>query len=659
MGTEVSFSFADVSKQDSSAFADDVVKSLATNFAGLKTQDEQLEAWRKSATWLHRSIQATNGSNPNARVIFELAPPFEVQRSDFVIISNHHILVGEAKTGEKESFLAARQQVENYARTIHSFVDFSRDRCIVPLVVRKNAKRAKHPLPAGSGIGDVADTLDVHPEDLGDLLKVLEYEESFDSTDPKNWLFSPRPNIITAARLMLSQTSDRGVVSSLTDDEELKRVISVCESIADATRTRKDGVSNAVIAVTGVPGAGKTLVGLRLAHSAFLNELSGNSESTPPMYLSGNGPLVDVLTEALIRDEMKRTKCKKQDAEMFAKAKIRLVHGLTTDKLAIKTHVLIFDEAQRAWTEEHMRRKLRRDEFGSEAEEILKRMEDDDLGWSVVICLVGTGQQINSGEKGLQTWVEAIERRTHAADGRPWLLYVDEEVAKAEAVSSTLIRNEESLNLKVVRRANNASALGEWVNLLLLSQFDEANALRRDFEEFPLFVSRDLMAARSWLRASARPFETCGLVASSKSARLSIYGVDAQTSAGSDHDWPQWYLDSPPNLNSSKNLEIAASEFKCQGLELDWVGVCWSWDFLPSSSGWLSRKINKRSGRWNRNEAGANYLMNAYRVLLTRARNGMVIWVPEGNDKDPSRSPKEIDRAYEALIAAGCNRLIL
>ena len=284
-------------------------------------------------------------------------------------------------------------------------------------------------------------------------------------------------------------------------------------------------------------------------------------------------------------------------------------------------------------------------------------MENGDLDWSVVICLVGTGQQINAGERGLQTWVQAIERRNAIPGGKQWKLYVDTAVAQSEKLNSSAISHNDSLNLRVVRRAENASSLGEWVNLVLEARFDDASRLRTEFSNFPIFLTRDLAIARQWLREQTKPFETSGLLASSKSARLSIYGVDAQTSAGSTQDWPQWYLDTPPNLNSSQNLEVAASEFNCQGLELDWVGVCWSWDLVLTSGGWNPRKINRRSGRWNKNAAAGDYLINAYRVLLTRARSGMVIWVPFGDSGDASRSPKEADQIFNSLVQAGCNEL--
>ena len=657
MGSELSFSFAKVAEFDEATFIGHVSAELAKNFAAFENLGEQILAWETSAQWLHNAISTAASSNPHARVVFELSPPLELQRSDFTIISGKHIIVGEAKTGSSESVTAAKRQVTEYAKTIFNFVNFSRERIVTPVLVRPKAKRSVPEMSGGDPVGSISDLIDLHPDDLTTLLRGLESEVSFDATDPSRWLFSPRPSIVSAARLMLSQVSDRQIISTLTDDDELRHVIQACEDLVSQTKEGPDGVRNAVIAITGVPGAGKTLVGLRLAHSEKLKTLTDSEKSSPPLYLSGNGPLVDVLTEALVRDEIKRTKCSRADAEMAAKAKIRLIHGLTTDKFAVQTHVLIFDEAQRAWTEEHMRRKLRREDFGSEAEEILKRMENEDLDWSVVICLVGTGQQINSGEKGLHTWVEAIERRNALGIGKTWKLYVDTSVAHSEGLASSAISYNDSLNLRVVRRAENASSLGDWVNLLLRGQFDEACCLRSEFRDFPIFVTRDLDAARNWLRRQKKPYETSGLLASSKSARLSIYGVDAQTSAGSTQDWPQWYLDAPPNLNSSQNLEVAASEFNCQGLELDWVGMCWSWDLVLTSGGWTPRKINRRSGRWNKNAAAGDYLINAYRVLLTRARSGMVIWVPRGESTDTSRSPKESDQIFEALLQSGCQPL--
>jgi hypothetical protein len=301
-----------------------------------------------------------------------------------------------------------------------------------------------------------------------------------------------------------------------------------------------------------------------------------------------------------------------------------------------------------------MRRKTQNHSLGSEANEVLARMET--LDWSVVVCLVGTGQQINNGEKGMATWTKAVSERAEA--GHNWTLYGSADNALLDYADTTDIVNTPELHLQIVRRAENASLLGDWVGLLIEGNITGAARVRECFPEFPIRITRSLEDARIWLRDPSRPhYETYGLLASSKSARLSVYGVDAQSAAGLNHDWTQWFLDRPPNLNSSMNLEVAASEFKCQGLELDRTCVCWSWDLVFHKDGWNTRKISKRQGNWSKNKAQREYALNAYRVLLTRARVGMIIWVPNGSKEDPSRKVEEMDLVYDTLVQAGCSPL--
>jgi hypothetical protein len=338
-----------------------------------------------------------------------------------------------------------------------------------------------------------------------------------------------------------------------------------------------------------------------------------------------------------------------------ALAKIRLIHGLTENKFAVKTHVLVFDEAQRAWDQEHMQTKAGNKNVGSEAEEVLRRVEKD-IDWAVVICLVGTGQQINVGERGMSTWTDAIKVRRK--NGSHWEIHGSRAVAEEDGADAEIVVDRPELHLKVVRRADDASMLGDWVASVLNNKIDHAAEIRKEFIDFPIFITRDLNVMKSWLKDPSRPkYESFGLLASSNSARLAIYGIDAQASANSTHDWTQWFLDQPPNLNSSMNLEVAATEFKCQGLELDRAGICWSWDFIHTDNGWIARKLQKRNSKWSINKVRRDFAVNSYRVLLTRARAGMIIWVPEGDEFDPSRKPEELDLTYETLVKAGCKPL--
>jgi hypothetical protein len=611
----------------------------------------QLHAWEVTATWLHQVALSLPSSHNNTRFLFEHRLPLSQERPDLIVLTDDLIVVVEAKTGNHESLSAARAQTLQYARSVYNFASIASGRAVVPVLLRTNATGKTgqfcidHP-PTDESVFD----LDV------ELFQQLIHQssplaENIDSSK-LNWIYRPRPDIVDAARVMFAGVSDEDILEGLADDEELIQLISRCESLVQEAHQQRQ---HFVVAITGVPGAGKTLVGLRLVNSGTIQAICAVKDKTAPMYLSGNGPLVEVLTEALIRDATVKQGLKKEDARDAALAKIRLIHGLTTNKFMVNAHVVVFDEAQRAWTEDRMVAKLQRHDLGSESEEVLRRMEDQE--WSVVFCLIGTGQEINKGERGLETWIKAVDK-LNLRDGRKnWTLFLaDSRLHDAQNENQKL---DQSLHLKVVRRAENASTLADWVEHLLSGDFDAASAIRREFTAFPILVTRNLELAKNWLRApqDAR-LERIGLVASSSSARLSIYGVDAPASASDAFDWPQWFLDVPPNLNSSMTLEVAASEFKCQGLELDRVGVCWSWDFIHDGEGWVTRKIRRRQGKWGRNDKGREFAVAAYRVLLTRARKGMIVWVPRGDESDPTRPPAEMDHVFDLLVQAGAVELV-
>jgi hypothetical protein len=646
----IQYSVGEIRKLKLESFNDKLLRDLNFEFHYFENSPQQIEAWKTSARWIFESLITAQTTSDNLRIIFEFAPPITTDRPDIVIVSDDYILVVEVKTGTQESLSQAKNQVLRYARHIYNYIDVGQVKTVVPVLLRQAGKNSGT-LSPGRAEPKREQIIDLAPSHLGTVLSQMGDPKNYEETETKNWLYAPRPSIVDAARMMFNSNSDRNILSAMADDEELTELVNTCISLI---RKAKSERSHFVLAVSGVPGAGKTLVGLRLANSPTVQELCVDEGYSPPLYLSGNGPLVDVLTEALSRDHRFRTGSSATEALEIAQAKIRLIHGLTTNKFAVRTHALVFDEAQRAWSEEQMRRKTGDQALSSEATEVLRRMED--LDWSVVICLVGTGQQINDGEKGMITWTKAITER--ALDNRTWRLYGDARSAGLDGADTRQIIDEPKLHLTHVRRADNASMLGDWVNELLNGNIENARAIRSEFAEFPVFVTRSLESARSWLlNPSRQRSETFGLLASSKSARLSKYGVDTQSSASMDHPWAQWFLDRPPNLNSSELLEIAASEFKCQGLELDRTCVCWSWDLIFQNNGWVTRRINKRTGKWGGNKARREYAINTYRVLLTRSRAGMVIWVPIGDDRDISRNSGEMDLVFDTLLQAGCSKL--
>lgn len=680
-----SYSFSDIRQTTASDFSRDVQNNLART---VNRSSEQLSAWDISARWVHSAVSQLDAGHDNSRVVFEHQPPLHDIRSDLLIVTKNHLLVIEAKTGLSESATSTNRQLNEYASILHDLIYYDRERTIVQIALRNNAPAEFNvpTLPATNAKPTLEGVIDLRPEHLGDVLQmqVFEAPNSYEETDPKKWLYSPRPDVVRSGTALLSEMSDKGVLTALTDDEELERVVNTCRNIIRDVQSGRALSPHAVIAITGVPGAGKTLVGLRLTGDKEITELTqkADGKTSRPLYLSGNTTLVDVIKESIARD---RHRLKPEEtltqARATADSLIRSVHTVTEKGLQGLFHVLVFDEAQRAWTAEKMLKESDKRDLqspdsddqpvdvevvaapvGSEPEELMKLLEDPRLPWSVVICLIGTGQEIHAGEDGLSTWAVAVDQRK--SRGVDWTMYANSNTVKKEKIQYRIqVQNE--LHLETVRRAENASQLGDWVDLLLSGDVQAAATVRERFSAFPIVATRNLDVARKWVRSQvcARS-QTYGLLASSQSKRLHAYGVRVIGSSES-FNWVDWYLDDPPNLNSSRLLEVAAPEYHCQGLELDYTLLCWSWDLVAEGQQWRPRYLGDRKGaKWYDDDAEAKYSRNTYRVLLTRARQGMAIWVPEGDMRDqndglydPSRNPAEMNAVFERLIQAGCKEL--
>ena len=415
--------------------------------------------------------------------------------------------------------------------------------------------------------------------------------------------------------------------------------------------------------VTGVPGAGKTLTGLEVVH----DRSQGLSGSSAAIFLSGNGPLVKIVREALVQSEVRRGSVKR-DVKHKVETFIQNVHSFLryhVDRPTEPPHenVVVFDEAQRAWDSEQMNRKQGID--ASEASlllDVMERLPD----WAVIISVVGGGQEIFTGEAGLEEWGRAIRNRS-----TPWHVVASHEaisggdsVAGHRLFGNTIAhgityREEPLAHLDVVVRNHRAQRWTQWVNDVLACRFDAARPHFPDTLEFPCFVTRDLENARGWLRMhhSIDPAQRIGLVATSEDIRLRASGLERSSAFRSNYAFEKWFLAPDTDIRSSVALEVAASEFECQGLELDWVGMCWGGDLTPSKdnncSTWDFRKF--RGARWQQinKEVDRGYALNRYRVLLTRARKGLVIWVPEGDPNDPSSDPGSFERVFRVLSEAG------
>lgn len=413
--------------------------------------------------------------------------------------------------------------------------------------------------------------------------------------------------------------------------------------------------------VTGVPGAGKTLVGLKVATDHLDKEKGTNS-----VFLSGNKPLVDILQEALVRDKVTQEKAKgfkitKREARESVKTFIQIIHHYRDeyirDHKAPYDHVAIFDEAQRAWTREQtikfMQQKKGISNFDFSEPEFLISCLDRHDDWAVIVCLVGGGQEINTGEAGIAEWLSAIETRfpkweTHISPN-----LFDSEYAAQNAIKQLQTKSKvefnNSLHLSVSMRSYRAEYLSNLIKEILDINKNAITTLREIQDNYPIVLTRDLDTAKRWLKEKARGSERYGIVVSSQAYRLKPLAIDIK----SQINHINWFLDGKDDIRSSYFLEDAATEFQVQGLELDWVCVTWDADLRYVNGRW--RPYSFIGNKWQNihKESRIKYLINAYRVLLTRARQGMIIVIPEGNLEDHTRQPEFYDSTYEYLKSIG------
>jgi DUF2075 family protein len=414
----------------------------------------------------------------------------------------------------------------------------------------------------------------------------------------------------------------------------------------------------AVCFVTGVPGAGKTLVGLNIGAKNYKD-----NEKSSTVFLSGNGPLVAILREALTRDKVKREKengNKVRKGEVFSQVKsmIQNVHNFRDECLKDSSppfeHVTIFDEAQRAWditqTSNFMKRKKNLPGFSISEPEFLISCMDRHQDWAVIICLVGGGQEINTGEAGISEWIESVNRSFP-----DWQVYVSDRLTDSEYAAGHALQLLEKhkmvffnkdLHLAVSMRSFRAEKVSLFVKNLLDMNVEEARENYKEInEKYPIVITRDVVKAKKWLKEKARGTERYGIVVSSQAIRLKPYAIDVKSPMDPIH----WFLDGKEDIRSSYYLEDVATEFQVQGLELDWACVTWDGDFRYSSDGW--KGFSFVGSKWQNinKEQRKLYLKNAYRVLLTRARQGMVIVVPDGDDEDGTRKKEYYDGTYEYL----------
>ncbi|MBX7041569.1 MAG: DUF2075 domain-containing protein [Ignavibacteria bacterium] len=629
-----------------------------SDFADLQSQKD---SWFREIQILRNSLSEFDGG-----IFFEYSIPRMGRRIDVVLIIDNVLFVLEFKIGQSQYLQSDIDQVWDYALDLKNFHETSHGVFIAPILIATDAKNSHTKISITSHNDILIVPLRINEFKLGSVIQeVLKFAQgdAIDSMSWSNGRYSPTPTIIEAAISLFRNHTVENISRSDASAKNLLVTSKCISQIIDEARAKSE---KAICFVTGVPGAGKTLIGLDIATKHMDKEKKQTS-----VYLSGNGPLVAILREALTRDKVKRQKELGEPArkgEVFSSVKtfIQNVHHfrdecLVDDKPPFD-HVAIFDEAQRAWnqvqTANFMKRKKKRPNFALSEPEFLISCLDRHKDWSVIVCLVGGGQEINVGEAGISEWVNSINRSFPN-----WHVYVSNKLTDSEydaGKSLDLLSNRKSvdyldeLHLSVSMRSFRAENVSHLVKSLLDRDVSEArNNLESINDKYPIVVTRDLGKAKNWLKEKARGSERYGVVVSSQAQRLKPYAIDVKSPMNPVH----WFLNEKDDVRSSYYLEHVATEFHVQGLELDWACVAWDGDFRYSGDGWKTYEF--RGNKWQKikKEERKMFLKNAYRVLLTRARQGMIIVVPEGDCEDPTRAPDYYDSTYRYLLDIGFNTI--
>lgn len=643
---------------------DAIIGTLAF-YSGPNVTLEQKEAWKEEINILKDEI----GSLGSGHIFLEFTIPRMGKRVDAILVFSRVIFVMEFKVGEDTYRTADKEQCEDYALDMRNFHEGSHGVPVVPILVATDAPA--HANDYGMYADGFIKIVQVGKAGLGSA--VVEIVRKYGSTAPfdvNKWetsKYKPTPTIIEAARALYAGHSVEDITRSESGAENLTKTTGTVTSIIDESKRlgRKS-----VCFVTGVPGSGKTLAGLNLT-----SKKQDQARAERAVFLSGNGPLIHVLQEALAQDRVSANKLERmQDPN---KPKVTKKCALRDTKVLIQSigdfldegirnpsappeRIIVFDEAQRAWDHKEMDRfmiKKRAKKDGLSQPEFLIEVMERHSGWATIVCLVGGGQEINHNEAGLPEWFSAVRRR-HA----DWDVYLSEDITDDEYVQGNSVEGmlgglsvnyRPELHLATSIRSFRSDLVSTFVKSVLDLDSDLAKQTLKKMDEYEIVLTRDFVKAKEWLKERAHGSERYGIVAAAKSYRLKPHGIYVELAVDAAH----WFLKPPSDPRSSCSLEYAATEFKIQGLELDWACVAWDADLRHIGERWQYKEF--RGDRWT-NIAKAHkmkYLKNAYRVLLTRARQGMVIFVPEGDTDDNTRKTEFYDGTYCYLRDVGIRLL--
>ena len=624
-------------------------------------EDLQKNAWIKQIELLKQIFL----DYKNGYIFFEFSIPRMGKRVDNIIIINDSIFVVEFKVGSTTYDNNALEQVLDYSQDLRNFHEGSHLQKLFPILISTEATYIENKIEPLQD--KLYKPLFANKNSfLNTIRECMKFEKSHDIC-PVTWeksIYKPTPTIIEAAQALYKghnvqeiSRSDSGAINLSITTNKINKIIANSKKI-----NRKS-----ICFITGVPGAGKTLAGLNIA-----NERMNIDKNEHAVFLSGNGPLVDVLREALTRDEVNNAKeqnrkLSKKDAAIKTHAFIQNIHHFRDDSLinhkSPVEKVVVFDEAQRAWNQEQtssfMKRKKGQDNFESSEPRFLIDVMNRHKDWCTIICLIGGGQEINTGEAGLEEWINSL--KNHFND---WNIYLsnliiedknyltDNNLKKWLKENSNIDKN---LHLSVSIRSFRSEKLSNFVHSILDIELIQAKKIYTDYlkNDYPIYVTRDFNKAKKWLKSKSIGTERSGVIASSGAYRLRPFGINIKNQINA----PIWFLNKKDDIRSSYFNEEVATEFDIQGLELDWTCVCWDADFYFHNNKWIFRKFKGTKWQNINKDIIKNYLLNAYRVLLTRARQGMIIFIPNGSIDDKTRLPEYYDETFLYLKKIGIKEI--
>ena len=622
-------------------------------------EDLQKNAWIKQITILKDTLQSVD----NGQIYFEFSIPRMGKRVDNVLIINDLIFVLEFKVGDNQYQKHSIEQVVDYCLDLQNFHEGSHHEKLIPLLISTKAEPIENVFTSDDNLFE---PLKANQQNLSAVIKKTLLQSNgkqINATDWENSIYKPTPTIIEAAQALYK---GHNVKEISRHDAGAINLSKTTDCINNIIETAKRENKKSICFLTGVPGAGKTLAGLNIA-----NERMKADEDEHAVFLSGNGPLVDVLREALTRDEVATSKengepLTKKIAAIKANAFIQNIHHFRDDNLISKKapveKVVVFDEAQRAWAKEQvssfMKRKKGVEDFDMSEPEFLISVMDRHEDWCTIICLIGGGQEINTGEAGVSEWLSSLKNNyPHWDIHYSNLISTDDnylsDIELRNWVQSVATEKHE-LHLSVSVRSFRSEKISELMHEILEANHERANTLVAEVKnDFPILITRDLKTAKKWLRTQAKGSERIGLVASSGGRRLRPLGIDVKNEISA----PNWFLNNSDDIRSSYFLEEIATEFDIQGLEIDWVCLAWDINYYFENGKWNCQYFSGTKWQNIHNENDKTYLQNAYRVLLTRARQGLIIYIPEGADLDHTR-PKELyDQTFNFFQSCGIQNI--